>query len=104
MDPCISHGDHFIIPAFSINYWAQKSRRQRREKRTAAVLLRLAALLRTGPQSHRSSDFEPGEVSQRRYELAPLIVFGPTKSMTVTLPHSKERQNVSRRCRHFKAV
>lgn len=78
------------------------------EKRTAAVaaavLLRLAALLRTGRQSHLSSDFEPGEVSQRRYELAPLIVFGPTKSMTVTPPHSRERQNVSHRRHHFKAI
>lgn len=74
------------------------------EKRTAAVLLRLAALLRTGRQSHLSSDFEPGEVLQQRYELAPLIVFGPTKSMTVTPPHSKERQNISRCRRHFKAI
>lgn len=74
------------------------------EKRTAAVLLRLAALLRTGRQSHLSSDVEPFKGSQRLYELAPLIVFGPTKSMTVTPPHSEERQNVSRCHRHFKAI
>lgn len=108
MDACISHGDHFITPAFSINYWARKSRRQRRDedggggtRTAAAVLLRL---LPTGPQSLLSPDFQPREVSRRRYELAPLIVFGPTKSMTVTPPHSKERQNASRCRRHFEAV
>lgn len=67
------------------------------------MLLKLASALPTGRRPHLSSDFNPVEDCSG-YELAPLIVFGPTKSITVTLPHSKEHQNVFRGRRRFTGV